>query len=79
MAPNITATYGNFKWGSQHIATASGAIQNTTLSQPYYIDSIPESRTSNVLNFAASRSSSIYGAGNTIRPISRTCKFFIKF
>lgn len=79
MAPNITATYGNFKWSAQHIATASGAIQNTTLSQPYYIESYNENRTANVLNFSASRSNSIYGAGSTIRPVSRTCRFFIKF
>lgn len=79
MAPNITATYGNFKWGAQHSITASGAIQDVTLYQPYYIDSRNEDRVAHTLNFSASRSSSIYGAGNTIRPISRTCKFFIKF
>lgn len=27
----------------------------------------------------ASRSSSIYGAGNTIRPINLACKFFIRY
>ena len=29
--------------------------------------------------FDASRSSSIYGRSNTIRPLSRTCKFFIRY
>lgn len=31
------------------------------------------------VNLDASRSSSIYGAGNTIRPINLSCKFFIRY
>ena len=31
------------------------------------------------VNLNASRSSSIYGAGNTIRPINLSCKFFIRY
>lgn len=31
------------------------------------------------VNLNASRSSSIYGAGNTIRPINLSCKFFIHY
>ena len=33
----------------------------------------------NVDGFDASRSSSIYGASNTIRPISRRARFIIRF
>lgn len=31
------------------------------------------------VNLDASRSSSIYGAGSTIRPINLSCKFFIHY
>lgn len=30
-------------------------------------------------DFQASRSSSIYGRGDTIRPLSKTCKFLIRY
>ena len=31
------------------------------------------------VNLDASRSSSIYGAGSTIRPVNLSCKFFIRY
>ena len=78
-APLITGQYGDFKWGAQHMAFASGALYVSTMQRPYQINSEPKQNTANVLNLDSSRSNSIYTNVNNIRPLSRSCKFFIKY
>lgn len=71
-APAITGQIGVIgRTGGVH----NGCFYNVKTGGALYNQGEPD----NVDGFDASRSSSIYGASNTIRPISRRARFMIRF
>lgn len=77
-APNISGT-----WKTNGLDTAlktvSGAFIAATWSGNGYLGHASKSEWVDYINFSAKNSNSIYGANTTITPLSRKCKFFIKY
>ena len=72
--PNIVGHFGDFRWATSNIAgpfyTTSGSGGTGTGDRATSVYR---------MYFDASRVSSIYENGATVRPISYPCKYFIKF
>ena len=70
-APNITGYFSNdfATWGGAFYQSGSAASMAAS----------GQGTADTILRLDASRSSSIYGASNTIRPISRRTMFMIRF
>lgn len=83
MAPQISGTIGNGggdNWGIFYKDSIKGCFRGTGNLEPWIIPSTGSDIDRYVwVNFAASTSSSLYGAGNTIRPINTSCKFYVKY
>lgn len=59
--------------------SASGAFRNSTSTAPTMAATAKSTKSSRGWIFQASRSSSIYGASDTITPLSQTCRLSIKY
>ena len=59
--------------------TVSGAFLKATWGGNGYLGHASKSGSVDYINFSAKNSNSIYGASTTITPLSRKCKFFIKY
>lgn len=80
--PNITGTFGNTSMrndSKSKFNTTTGAFAGTssTASTGYGTDTTSQSG-KYVVNFSATRSSSIYGGSSTVQPKSLTCLYIIK-
>ena len=77
-APNISGT-----WKTNGLDNAmqsvSGAFLKATWGGNGYIGHNTKSGSVDYINFSAKSSNPIYGASTTITPLSRKCKYFIKY
>ena len=68
--PAIKGTSGLFSPGS--FSGALYGINKACAGAQYSI-------TANAISFDASKSNALYGKATTVQPLSRKCKFFIKY
>lgn len=78
--PNITGTYGKFKWGSIYGDTSSGCTYTSYVaSDGYIINQDTGTQNGQIFNLNASRSSSLYGNSITVTPLSQKVTFLIHY
>ena len=78
-APSITGEFGENYHDRAADMRASGVFQNSSTSSVSIDGYVRDEHTPRGWTFDASRSSSVYGASDTIRPTSRKVKFVLKY
>lgn len=78
-APAINGEFGENYHDQAADMRASGVFQNSATKAPTMTASARTAQSPRGWTFQASRSSSIYGASNTIRPISRQTLLMIRY
>ena len=78
-APSITGEFGENYHDRAADMSASGVFQNSTTTAGTILANGSSARSPRGWTFQASRSSSIYGASSTIRPISKEVRFMLKY
>jgi hypothetical protein len=77
-APNISGTWKTCGLDNA-MGSTSGAFIAATWGGNGYNAHGAKGGSVDYINFSATSSNSIYGASTTITPLSRECKFFIKY
>lgn len=78
-APAINGEFGENYHDQSADMRASGVFQNSATTAPTMTASARSIQSPRGWTFQASRSSPIYGASNTIRPVSKEVKFMLKY
>lgn len=78
-APAINGEFGENYHDQAADMRASGVFQNSATKAPTMTASARTAQSPRGWTFQASRSSPIYGASNTIRPVSKEVKFMLKY
>lgn len=78
-APAITGEFGENYHEQAAYMSASGVFQNSATKAPTMTANGSLVQSPRGWTFQASRSSSIYGASDTIRPISKEVRFMLKY
>ena len=78
-APAITGEFGENYHDQSAYMSASGVFQNSATTAGTILANGSLARSPRGWTFQASRSSSIYGASNTIRPISKQTLLMIRY
>ena len=78
-APAINGEFGENYHDQSAYMSASGVFQNSATTAGTILANGSSARSPRGWTFQASRSSSIYGASDTITPLSQTCRLSIKY
>ena len=78
-APAITGEFGENYHDKSAYMSASGVFQNSATTAGTISANGSSARSPRGWTFQASRSSSIYGASSTIRPVSKEVRFMLKY
>ena len=78
-APAIAGEFGENCHDQSAYMSASGVFQNGATTSTTIMANGSSVRSPRGWTFQASRSSSIYGASDTIRPISKEVRFMLKY
>lgn len=78
-APAINGEFGEDYHDRAADMRASGVFQNSVTTAPTMAGTAMSTQSPRGWTFQASRSSSIYGASDTIRPISKKVRFMLRY